>query len=662
MIEIRTFRDLLRLFFIFKLEFKLAVATTLTIIILGAFLLPTSFESSARLLVKPGTSTLPIEMADRQSSAMLVGQRDEIVDEERLLTGQPIIQLVAERYLDAVSNTPAPQGFFATIKHGLRKTAAGIIDMLRGGLQLLGLQEAQTPVERLASKLEKSFSVTHAAGSTVMEISFVWDDPAVAQAILASWIDLYLQERNKVLGRKSLSFFYETESNKSEEQILSYKKQIISNLNTIQATSIEDRLKDLSERINLLRADRFNSSRLIASTEQSIATLSSQLKKLPREVRTVREMSLNPAQQHILTLLNDKRAERQDLLRTYTDQAPPIKTIDENIIYLEKLANSEAATVQSSENLAPNPIAERLQSNYYDQQSDLNRLKAQLAKQEAQLAALENERNTALNAEPEISRLQRALSMAEKNSALYRESLENSRIERELDNSRISNISVIQNATLNPTRVFPKSLLMLTLSLPASLIVGLLVLYLCYLLDQRIHDGGLIEERFGVPLWTTLQEMGSDAPWQNSVFIASIYRLYGQLPLDQVEEQGLTVAITSARRGEGVSFVIEHFSQLLIERGHKVCIDCSKPAQPGEITLLDAGGVIDNQDAFIKLRQADLITLVVEAQKGTVPVVEHTLSIINTAFQKVDGIIVNRRRFEIPSNVLNFMSRIRSLI
>ena len=69
MIEIRTFRDLLRLFFIFFREFKLAVIATLVVVLLGAFLLPTSYESSARLLIKPGreTSTLPIEMADRQA-------------------------------------------------------------------------------------------------------------------------------------------------------------------------------------------------------------------------------------------------------------------------------------------------------------------------------------------------------------------------------------------------------------------------------------------------------------------------------------------------------------------------------------------------------------------------------------------------------------------
>ena len=34
---------------------------------------------------------------------------------------------------------------------------------------------------------------------------------------------------------------------------------------------------------------------------------------------------------------------------------------------------------------------------------------------------------------------------------------------------------------------------MLFLAVPFGLAVGLLVVYLCYLLDQRIHDGGLVE-------------------------------------------------------------------------------------------------------------------------------------------------------------------------
>ena len=49
----------------------------------------------------------------------------------------------------------------------------------------------------------------------------------------------------------------------------------------------------------------------------------------------------------------------------------------------------------------------------------------------------------------------------------------------------------------------------------------------------------------------------------------------------------------------------------------------------------------------------------VEARKSTVPVVEHALSILNTAFGKVDGIIINRRKFEVPAKVLKTIAKYR---
>ena len=664
MIEIRTFRDLLRLFFIFFREFKLAVIATLVVVLLGAFLLPTSYESSARLLIKPGreTSTLPIEMADRQAIVMPGAMRDPILDEERMLTGRPISRQVAERYLEQLANAPKPDGFFAAIKYGVGQVANGAVELVRGFLQLIGLTEKQTPVDRLATKLEKKFSVTHASGSSVMEISFRWSDPVVAQAVVQSWVELYMQERTRALGRKSLYDFYLTQSQASEKEILGYKQQLADKLNELGAVSIDEHLQDLAERINQLRSDRFYTSRLISSTEGSLATLAQQIQGLPKEVSTVRELSLNPVHQNLVRMLNDKRAERQDLLRTFTENAPPVKSIDENILYLEQMVKAEAATVQASQTLAPNPIAERLRSNLMDQQADLARLKAQLLRQDGHLEKLEQDRARALAAEPELARLQRVLTAAERNFALYNESLEKARIDRELDDSRISNIAIIEHATLNPSRVFPKSLLMIFLALPLSVLVGLLVLYLCYLLDQRIHDGGRIEERFSVPLWTTLPEIEEGKPGQNTAFLAALYRLYGQLPLERIEQQGLTFGLTSARRGEGVSFIVEHLAKLLAERGLKVRVDGEQPCQAGEVVLLDASGLLSNPQAFVQLRRADLIALVVEAQKSTVPTVEHALGVLSTAFGKVDGVIINRRRFEVPTRVLQLIATARGAV
>ncbi|MGY4493525.1 GumC family protein [Pseudomonas sp. TE3610] len=661
MINIRSFRDLLRLYFIFRKEVKLTVLLTFVIIVLGAFLLPNRYESTALLLVKPGrdTSTLPIEISDRQAT-IIPTQRDPIVDEEQMFSGRPIARLVAEQYLDDLSRQPRKEGVIASIKYAVKEAAQSIIEISRGFLQLLGLAEKQTPVERLAAQLEKNLTVSHSTSSSVMEVSFTWKDPEVAQTVLKSWINNYEQERTRTLGRKSLYTFYETESNATSARILDYKKRMQALLDQLGATSITERLNDVSRNLNDLKGERLNTLRSIAATQAGLDVLKQQMKDLPKEIRIAREIAVNPDRDDLMQRINTKQIEKQELLRTFQDDAPPVRAINTAIENLQALMNSRAETVQRSQNMAANPIYTRLQNSYADQAASLSRLKSQAAQQQDQLVKLEADRAKAVSLEPELSQLKRELDAADKSYALYSESLEKARIDRELDNSQISNIAIIEQATLNPSRVFPKSLLMLLFAIPISLAVGLLALYFFYLLDQRIHDGDKIEERFGVKVWSSLQDISDQHPQRLSAFTASIYRLYGVLPLKQVPEKGLSIGLTSARKGEGVTFVIDHLRTLLQERGQTVRTSGSGPALPGEILLVDASGFFSNQEAFVSLSDVDLIALIVEAEKTTVPVLDNALSILTTAFRHVDGIIINRRRFEIPEKVLQFLSRIRS--
>ncbi|MEG6673268.1 lipopolysaccharide biosynthesis protein, partial [Pseudomonas aeruginosa] len=71
----------------------------------------------------------------------------------------------------------------------------------------------------------------------------------------------------------------------------------------------------------------------------------------------------------------------------------------------------------------------------------------------------------------------------------------------------------------------------------------------------------------------------------SNAFNASIYRLYGLLPYARIEENGLTLGLTSARHGEVVTFIIEQLRRLLEEIGVRVRIG-GEPAQPGEVVLL----------------------------------------------------------------------------
>lgn len=666
MIEVRSLRDLLRLFFIFRREFQLAFVVTVVVAILGAFLLPRQYESTARLLVKPGLSnTLPIEASDRQTLVAPSTQRDPILDEEQLFTGRPIALKVAESYLQESAARP-PEGWWQTAKSQIRQLLAGLKDSLRSVLQALGLAEAQSPEERLATELIKRLSIGHESGSSVMVASLRWDDPAVAQRLVQVWVNTYLEARAASLERKSLYAFYQEQTATTGRRVEQLKAQLTGHLSRIGSSSVEDYLHDQSNTLQRMNAERFQTSAEIASLATSLISARQQIAGMPQQVVTEESSTLNPDRLDMQRQLNGLIVERERLLRVFLPGTEPLKHIDQNIAELRQQLSQQAEHVKSSTNRAPNGIVVNLKQQVADGTVRLASLKAQLAKQDQQIKEVRADLEQVMAQEPEISRVMRELQVAQQNFLLYADNLEKARIDRALDSSRISNIAIIEQPTFNPSRVFPKSLLIILLCLPAGLAVGLLVIYLCYLLDQRIHDGGRIQARFGIPLWTTLQQL-ENPQLGDPAFTASLYRLLSQLPLERIREQGLKVGLTSSRHGEGCSFVAERLATLLREQGFTVRIldSANEPppqalqALPGEVILLVASALLANSQAFLYLHHADLIALVVRARSGTVPMLESSLAMLDTAFKRTDGIIVNFRRFEVPSRLLDFLHRTR---
>nr|WP_218170215.1 exopolysaccharide transport family protein [Pseudomonas costantinii] len=639
----------MRLFFIFRREFKLAVITTIVVAVLGAFLLPARYESDARLLVKPGrdNTTLPIEAANRQTLIAPSTQHDPIVDEEKMLTGRPIVHIVAERYL-AMTSEP-PEGFWANVKFYGKKAGDAVLDAGRSVLQFVGLAEKQSPLERLATKLEKNFEASHEPGSSVIEIAFTWDDPAIAQKVVETWVNAYLEERARILGRKSLYTFYETEGTKVAGTIQGLKDQLQTRLKQIDSISVDARLKNLTSQINRVTDAKVGAQNQLSGISSFLINASEQIKSQPAEVVTAREVSLNPTQLDLKRQLNALQVERARLLRTFLPGTPQVSQIEQNIRDLEALSAQEATRLERSQNTAPNSLVINVKQQMIDAQLQQRKLIGQIDDYDKTLNALRAERDRVMTEEPELNRLTQQLRTAEKSYALYSENLEQARIDHELDSSQISNIALIEHATLNPARVFPKSLLILLFAIPAGLAVGLLTIYVLYLLDQRIHDGARLQEFFHVPLWSSIPDVHDTTP---AALTASIYRLYSLLPTDRIASEGFALGLTSARHGEGVTYIIEQLKSLLVERGHKVTVNGAQAPQPGEVLLLDASALSSNPQAFLILRRANQIVLVIEAGTSTVPTIENALSLLTTAFGKVDGIILNRRRFEVPANVL----------
>jgi uncharacterized protein involved in exopolysaccharide biosynthesis len=654
MIEIRSLRDIVRLLFIFQREMRLVFWLTLCLIVAGAYLLPSRYESDARLLVKPGRD-LPVEYSDSQNFGAPTINRDPIVDEEKMLLGHPVIHEVARYYLQTVKPVP-PVGFWKTIKYHLKQYAVIVTDDLRSVLETLGVLEPQTTEERLETKLAKGFRVTHANGSYVMELRFIWDDPDIARLVVKKWVGSFLDERAQALRRRSLYEFYAAESKKMAQRIADVSAAVAIDLNAINGTGSQEKLTSLSDMLDKVSAERMEAWVEWKALRSSVGASKKLVGQLQPEVIKSRELGLNMDRQDLAIKLNGLELQRLDMLKVYRPGAPAIKAIDDSIAALKQRVAQQGNMVPHAETREPNQLVVALQRDRLSNEARAAELAGKVAAYDKEIADLKAERTMVLALQPALVVLEGELASDKKNYALYLGSLEKARIDRALDDSRISNIALVEQATLNEGRVFPKRPLLLLLAAPLSLAVALFAVYLSYLLDQRIHDAGNMASRFGVPVWSTVMEEEKG----NLQFEASLYRLYGQIPLERVRETGLNIGLTSAHGEEGVGYIIQKFLQILQERGipARSVAEDGVLAAPGEVVFLNAANLLRSQTAFVRLKLADMIVLVVDARHTTVPVVENALSVLNTAFGQVDGLILNRRRFEIPAKWLRRLSRV----
>ena len=466
MIDIRSFRDLLRLFYIFRREFLIAFTVTVVMAVGVAFLMPPKYESEARLLVKAGREnlTVPLDAGDRQTMLAPTSQRDPIIDEEKMITGRPVISQVARLYIAEMANQPPPQSTWKKIKGAIKRGLMVVIDGLRSVTVALGLTEAQSEQERLAAKLADKFQVSHGPGSNVMELRFVWDDPLVAQRVMQTWVKVYLDERTAVLGRKGLVTFYEGKVRQADEQIESSKYQWRQRLEKIQGVSAQERLEALTTRLNELRIKRAEITAERDATRQGLNYASGRARALPRETVAEREVGYGPTWVAMNNQLAELKRQRLDALRVFKDTAPTIVSLNESIAALETQLKSEQGSVQRSERRTPNELGATLERNQLEKSVRLQELNTFSSVYDKEIADLEQARREVLANEPELARLEQSLSVAERSRALYLDSLEKARIDQALDENRINNIAEIEQATYNPARVSPKSLLMLLMA------------------------------------------------------------------------------------------------------------------------------------------------------------------------------------------------------
>ena len=420
-------RDAASVFF----RHKLLLCVTFLAVALGTaaitFLMPNEYESRMKILVKNTRSDVPITPEQTVGSTGTFFENDvsenQINSEIELLTSEDLLKQVV--------------------------TECGLYGGSSSISVLLGLKEAPrsqaTQVEEAAKRLAKDLVVTPVKKANIIEVKYASRSPEKAAAVLRKLGDLYLEKHVKLHRPPGTYEFFKTQADQSEAQLQEAEKRLSSfqqSMNVVSMTQQKDQtVQKLTEaKSKLLETETFlrEVSDRIAKGQQQLETLA------PRVVTQSRALPNQYSAERLNTLIVELQNRRTQLLTKFRSDDRMVKEVDQQLkntrVALDK-ASKETATEQSTD---LNPLRQTLEAELargrVDQAGAAGRhemLVGQVKQYEAQLSRLEG-----ITAEYED--LSRQKKESGDNYQLYKKKEEEARITDELDQSKITNVSVAE--------------------------------------------------------------------------------------------------------------------------------------------------------------------------------------------------------------------------
>jgi uncharacterized protein involved in exopolysaccharide biosynthesis len=397
---------------------------------LSSLFLPTKYKSETKLLVKRERVD-PIISPEQNAPLTFhdtVGE-EEINSEVELMTSSDVLQKVV-----------------ATCGLDKKKFLSGLLHPW---------QTPQNRTDKAIADLRSDIQVEVLKKTNVISVSYESHDPKVAQKVLATLDDAYLQKHLEVHHPSGQFEFFDQQADKYKADMLAAEAQLKTFAGS-QGGVAPATMRDMT----LQKLADFNSSMettkaSIAETEKRIADLEKQSHSTPTRITTQMKRGDNAqVLENLKSTLLTLEMKRTELLTKYQPTYPLVQEVDKQL-------NDTRAALAKEEG---SPVKEEVtdeNKTYSWISSELAKAKADLSGYQARQIAL----TTIIGVYQDQSRkleeqgilqgdLMRTAKEDESNYMLYTKKKEEARIEDALDRTRLLNVSVVQTPMLPsiPTR------------------------------------------------------------------------------------------------------------------------------------------------------------------------------------------------------------------
>lgn len=314
---------------------------------------------------------------------------------------------------------------------------------------ILGEGAGGTAAERETAALkvlDNNLGVGTTPGSAIISASYRSGDAQRAARVLNALIDAYLVRRREVFRDRADPAPYAAQREAFEDELAAADAAYTSFLQSNDIGDFATAKATLAANFQTVSAETLSVRAQLNQASQRLATLEAQLAQQPAEVVLQQDLNIS-AQDQILQL----RTQRENLLARYTEDAQPVRDIDEQIAQLQAFVATGTAVGAKEVRTGPSAIFTEIETARINAAADRDALAARLRVLESQLSTLRGRLAELTRLESTHSTLagNRETLTAAIRDFQQRES--QSRAERALVAAGADNVTVIERAQA-PTR------------------------------------------------------------------------------------------------------------------------------------------------------------------------------------------------------------------
>lgn len=355
---------------------------------------------------------------------------------------------------------------------------------------------------RVAGMIMAALRIEVLKNSNVIRVTFDGTNPTVAQEFLRRLTESYLLKHIEIHRAAGAYEFFSQQTDQLRARLAETEEDLRKLKYSEGIVSIDDTKKSIAMRSEDLKKGLGDLETALAAAkarEEVIKSLiSSSVVNQVTNIWPTGEGGAEPSSLKVrLVRLQQKESE---LLSAYTPDSIPVKNVRDQILETQRLLENEKplATVT-------NVVSSDNTTNYLpvliEGRASIAELQAKITMQKELLNRVMAEAKRIDSVEMRIVEMQRNRDLQESNYKYFCQSLEHARIDEALNSGRISNISIVQPATLPTKKIYIKLPQKIGIVLFLGIACGLgLAIVQEHFFDRTIRRPVDLQNLFNVPV------------------------------------------------------------------------------------------------------------------------------------------------------------------